>query len=103
MAASRRSVLMKFKVEIEGDSKEAVALALLQMVLQAEGRLDAEGALTGVDRDWVLDAYAECRMAVDGARPFEMDEDDEDEDADDMDGDEEQEDEQGADTQLPPR
>lgn len=75
---------MKLKVAIEGDSEEAVALALLQMVAQAEGKLDAEGALAGVDRDWILDTYAECRMAVEGARPI-MDDDEEDEDEDDED------------------
>jgi hypothetical protein len=63
---------MEMTVQIEGDSEEAVAFALLQMVAQAEGKLAADGALTGVDREWILDTYAECRMAVEGARPFDV-------------------------------
>ena len=71
---------MEMTVQIEGDSEEAVAFALLQMVAQAEGKLAADGALTGVDREWILDTYAECRMAVECARPFDMDDEEEDED-----------------------
>jgi hypothetical protein len=76
---------MEMTVQIEGDSEEAVAFALLQMVAQAEGKLAADGALTGVDREWILDTYAECRMAVEGARPFDMDDEEEDEDEDETD------------------
>ena len=76
---------MEMTVQIEGDSEEAVAFALLQMVAQAEGKLAADGALTGVDREWILDTYAECRMAIKGVRPFDMEDEDEEEDEDEAD------------------
>ena len=82
---------MRLKIEIEGDSEEAVALALLQMVAQAEGKLDDDGELTGADREWVLDTYAECLNTVDGMRGVggdDEDEDDEDDEDDDEDDDE---------------
>jgi uncharacterized membrane protein YukC len=93
---------MRPKVEIEGDSEEAVAFALLQMVAQAEGKLDGDGELKGVDRDWILDAYTECLAATYGMRADdgddgdddEDDEDDLEEDEDDLD-DEEDEEEEG--------
>jgi hypothetical protein len=84
---------MSLDVEIEGDSAEAVALALLKLVAKAEGKLDSEGEPQGVDREWLLDTYAECLDTVLGARPvgFEEDEEDiEDDDAADFDDDEEE-------------
>lgn len=81
------------KIEIEGDSEAAVALALLQMVAEAEGKLAADGEWKGADRAWILDTYAECLSAVDGLRDAELvvdEEDDEDEDdLDEGDGDDE--------------
>lgn len=79
---------MDLDIEIDGDSEEAVALALLQMVARAEGKMDATGELKGADRKWILDAYVECLGAVMGERPDggpendEDDEEDEDEDED---------------------
>ena len=77
------------EIDIEGDSAEAVALALLRLVAKAEGKLDKDGDLEGVDRAWILDTYAECLQAVDGDRAFapggaEDDEDDDDLDDDDV-------------------
>ncbi len=71
------------KIEIEGDSAEAVALALLHMVAEAEGKLDGEGAWQDAGRDWILDTYAECLRAVDGDRDMEDGDEEEDEDEED--------------------
>lgn len=46
------------KIVIEGDSEEAVALGLLEMVMQAEG--------APRDRAGILAAYRECLAAVRG-------------------------------------
>jgi hypothetical protein len=92
---------MRLKIEIEGDSEEAVALALLQMVAQAEGKLDDDGELTGADREWVLDTYAECLNTVDGMRGVGGD--DEDEDDEDDEDDDEDEDENEPPIGEPPR
>jgi hypothetical protein len=88
---------MSLDIEIEGDSAEAVALALLKLVAKAEGKLDSDGEPQGVDREWLLDTYAECLDTVLGARPIEYVEDEEDDqdddgadfDADDHDADDE--------------
>jgi hypothetical protein len=48
-------------IEIEGDSEPAVALALLKIVMRAEGK-DEEGAST----DWILATYSRCLAAVTG-------------------------------------
>ena len=74
------------KIEIDGDSPEAVALALLHLVAEAEGRLDDEGRIVGASRAWLLDAYVECLAAVNGARTFGRDDKEEEED----DGDDEE-------------
>ncbi len=72
------------KIEIEGDSEEAVALALLKIIMDKDE--DAE-----VDRGWVLETYSACLATVRGALILdgddeEMDEDDEEEmDEDDED------------------
>ncbi|MGO4706848.1 hypothetical protein AB4072_13850 [Microvirga sp. 2MCAF38] len=54
-------------VNLEGDSPELVAFALLRNVVQVE---QAHANQTGVvfDRDWLLDAYADCLEAVRGGR-----------------------------------
>lgn len=63
-------------IEIEGDSEPAVALALLKIVMRAEGK-DA----AGVDADWILSTYGRCLAAVMGEMPESaLDDDDEDED-----------------------
>lgn len=69
------------KIEIEGDSDAAVALALLQMIAQGEGK---EG---GADRTWVLSTFRQCMAAV-REDMFELDLD--------GDADEEDEDEKSA-------
>jgi cobalamin biosynthesis protein CobT len=71
------------KIEIDGDSPEAVALALLHLVAEAEGRLDDEGRIVGASRAWLLDAYVECLAAVNGARTFGRDDKEEEDDGDD--------------------
>ena len=70
-------------IEIEGDSEAAVALALLKIVMRAEGK-DEDGA----DADWILATYRRCLAAVVGA--FELDE------AEPEDSDEDEEDEEAA-------
>lgn len=57
------------KLHIEGDSEPAVALALLQLIMKAQG----EG--TKLDRDWILSTYADC-LAVVGGAEVEFDEED---------------------------
>ena len=68
------------KIEIEGDSEEAVALALLKIIMDAEGDDD-------VDRSWVLETYSACLATVRGAlivddEEDEMDDEEEEEDDD---------------------
>jgi hypothetical protein len=69
------------KIEIDGDSEEAVALALLKIIMDAEGEDD-------VDRSWVLETYSACLATVRGALIV-----DDDEDEDDMAEDEEEDEE----------
>jgi hypothetical protein len=71
---------MNMKIEIEGDSRQAVAFALLNMIVRAEGKLGEEGGVKDADRAWLLDTYAECLMAVSGERAVEPGDDDVDED-----------------------
>lgn len=54
-------------VNLQGDSPELVAFALLRYLAQLE---QARASQTGVvfDRDWLLDAYADCLEAVKGNR-----------------------------------
>ena len=67
-------------IEIEGDSEPAVALALLKIVMRAEGK--DEG---GASADWILSTYGRCLAAVTGfdadtdVDPPEDEADDEDE------------------------
>ncbi len=55
-------------VNLQGDSPEVVAFALLRYLAQLE---QTNARQTGVvfDRDWLLDAYADCLDAVKGNRP----------------------------------
>ncbi|CAH0216474.1 hypothetical protein [Roseomonas sp. CECT 9278] len=67
-------------IEIEGDSEPAVALALLKIVMRAEGK--DEGGATA---DWILSTYGRCLAAVvgfDSEAEIDPPEDDEDEDED---------------------
>lgn len=50
-------------IEIAG-SQEAVALRLFYEVARAEGKDTAKTGGERADRRWVLDAYAECLLAV---------------------------------------
>lgn len=54
-------------VNLEGDSPELVAFALLRYLAQLEQGVAHE---TGIvfDREWLLDAYADCLKAVRGER-----------------------------------
>ena len=60
------------RVQVEGDSEPAVALALLQLIMKVQGDP------AKLDRDWILSTYADC-LAVVGGAEVEFDEDDEDE------------------------
>lgn len=65
-------------IEIEGDSEPAVALALLKIVMRAEGKDEGE-----VGADWILATYGRCLAAVTGLAlhsGHEPPEEDEDED-----------------------
>jgi hypothetical protein len=87
---------MQTSIEIEGDSDEAIALALLQMILRGEGKED------GADRRWILSTYRQCLSAVRGeewaeAGPEDEEDEEEDElDEDELDDEEEEEDEEDA-------
>lgn len=54
-------------VNLEGDSPEVVAFALLRYLANLE---QARANETGIvfDREWLLDAYADCLDAVKGHR-----------------------------------
>jgi hypothetical protein len=76
---------MGLEIEIEGDSEPAVALALLKLIMNAEGK--DEG---GADADWILATYARCFAAVTG-EALPTAEDDADEEEDEVDEEEEME------------
>lgn len=73
------------EIEIEGDSEAAVALALLKIIMRAEGKEE-----DGADADWILATYKRCLTAVVGAfdpdeqDPADSDEDEEDDEAADQ-------------------
>jgi hypothetical protein len=69
------------KIGIEGDSEEAVALALLKIIMEAEASDD-------VDRTWVLETYSACLATVRGALIVEDGDEDDMEDEEDDDEDE---------------
>lgn len=56
------------RIQIEGDSEPAVALALLETILRAE-----EGA-EEIGRDWILATYAECLAVVRGEMEVTLEE-----------------------------
>ncbi len=90
------------KIEIEGDSEEAVALALLRMVAEAEGHVSERGTLQGVGKQWVLDTFAECLAAAYGEREvFEEDDEDEEDEEEEDEEDEEDEDEEDEGERAP--
>ncbi|WP_431302924.1 hypothetical protein [Sediminicoccus sp. BL-A-41-H5] len=71
------------KIEIEGDSDAAVALALLRMISTAEGK-NEDG-----DREWFLETFAACMAVVRDAEVMNLDdieEDDQEEEGEEEDG-----------------
>ncbi len=74
-------------IEIEGDSEPAVALALLKIIMHAEGKEE-----DGADASWILSTYGRCLAAVMGETPEDTAGEDEDAEPDE----EEDEDEDGA-------
>lgn len=64
MAEEKRETGGARPVELIGESKELVAFALLRYLAQLEQGLGN----VEFDRDWLLDAYAECLDAVEGKR-----------------------------------
>jgi hypothetical protein len=54
-------------IELVGDSPEIVALALLRQLAQLEQQ-ETNPARANFDRSWLLNAYAECLVAVRGQR-----------------------------------
>ncbi len=67
------------KIEIEGDSDAAVALALLRMISTAEGK-NEEG-----DREWFLETFAACLAVVRDAEVMDLDDMDEEEEDEEVD------------------
>ena len=65
--------MAEVKIEIEGDSDAAVALALVDMIANAEDKHE------NGDRDWFLETYAACLAVVREAEVLDFDEDDEEE------------------------
>lgn len=50
------------KPQIEGDSPEAVAFALMLVIARIEGKMPFEAGTT--DREWVLQTYGQCLEAT---------------------------------------
>ncbi len=75
-------------IEIEGDSPEAVALALLNMIVKHGEEEEGEER----DREWFLQTYAACLAVVRDAAVIDLD-DEEDEGDEDEDADEDDEEE----------
>ena len=59
------------KIDIEGGSEPAVALALLRIIMDATKDKETH------DRDWILSTYADCLAVVGGAEIDYGDEEDE--------------------------
>jgi hypothetical protein len=56
-------------VDLAGDSPEVIAFALLRYLAQIEQQqAQTSGVRRQFDREWLLDAYAECLEAVRGER-----------------------------------
>ena len=87
---------MDMRIEIEGDSEEAIALALLQMIMRAEGREEGTG------REWILATYRRCLAVVRGEDDEEEDDDEEEEEEDEDELDEDVE-EEGDEEEEPRR
>ncbi|MFL1460915.1 hypothetical protein ACI6QG_01800 [Roseococcus sp. DSY-14] len=77
------------KIEIEGDSEEAVALALLKLIMENEE--DGE-----MDRGWILETYSACLATVRGALILDADEGEEGDEEDDLEDEEMEEDDDDA-------
>ncbi|WP_161993568.1 hypothetical protein [Muricoccus nepalensis] len=58
------------KIDIEGSTEPAVALALLRIIMDATRDKETH------DRDWILSTYADC-LAVVGGAEIDYGEDDE--------------------------
>lgn len=59
-------------VSIPADATtEAIALALLNAVLSVERKSLSHGEADSADREWLLDTYAECLLAI--TKPQERD------------------------------
>ena len=64
------------EVKVEGDSEAAVALVLLQLIM------NSEPDPSRCDRDWILSTYADCLAVVNGAEvEYEDEEEDGEEEA----------------------
>ena len=50
------------------NTPEQVAYRLMLDIAKVEGKKDNFGSLSGYDRQWLLDTYAECLKAVHGKR-----------------------------------
>jgi len=53
------------KIDIQGETEPAVALALLRIIMDATK--EGQGAGQAHDRDWILSTYADCLAVVGGA------------------------------------
>ena len=73
------------KIEIEGDSDAAVALALLQLVMKAEDKEER------ADREWILSTYSQCLAVVTDGVFIGIGDEDEDEDKNEEDDADEEE------------
>lgn len=62
---STQSSVSTRPVDLAGDSPELIAFALLRYLAQLEQQQEDS---VSFDRDWMLDAYAECLEAVQGKR-----------------------------------
>lgn len=73
-------------IEIEGDSPEAVALALLNMIVKHGEEEEGEER----DREWFLQTYAACLAVVRDAAVIDLDDEEDEEGEDDEDEDEDE-------------
>jgi hypothetical protein len=82
--------MSEVSIEIEGDSPEAVALALLQMIVKHGDQEEDEER----GREWFLQTYAACLAVVRDAAVIDLD--DEDYEGEEGDDEEDEEDEEPA-------
>lgn len=71
--------MSEVSIEIEGDSPEAVALALLHMIVKHGEEEEGEGR----DREWFLQTYAACLAVVRDAAVIDLDDEEDEEEGDD--------------------